>query len=159
VNDRSEPRTGRGWRDVLLRNHRFVLTVFFALWFGFALLGAARAFSLEWDEGVFLQISLQHSRGQALYTDLFLTQPPLMVEMLSLVIRVFGNSVFACRFVMILFGLAANLITYLIARDLFGRPSSHASSPASISTSSSSPRWCRRTCPPSPWPFSPCGPP
>ncbi len=114
-----EERTSVPLFTSFIHNNRIILIVFFTIWFAFESYGAFRAFSLEWDEGVFLQISLQHARGQALYTDLFLTQPPLLVEMLSLLVKVFGNSVFAARSSIIIFGFFTNVATYLIARELF----------------------------------------
>ena len=98
-----------------------VLVVLGTAWFALQAWGAVQAYSLDFDEGVYLQTALQHARGQQLYSELFLSQPPLLFELWSLLIRLFGNQVFPARFTSILFGFAVILITLHLARSLFDR--------------------------------------
>jgi predicted membrane-bound mannosyltransferase len=105
--------------NLLKKNHRVILIIFFILWFFFEILSAGKVFILDYDEGVYLQTALQHAGGQTLYSELFLSQPPLVAEALSLVVRIFGNSVLASRALIILFGFSTVLATYFIAKNLF----------------------------------------
>ncbi len=89
----------------------------------FEIIGIKSTFSFDYDEGVYYQTALQHAHGQRLYSALFLSQPPLLIELLSLLINLFGNSVVLMRSVSITFGLLIVLGTFFVANELFDRSS------------------------------------
>ena len=107
--------------NIKRKNYYYILIVFFILWCFFEFYLAAKAFSLDYDEGVYLQTALQHARGQSLYRELFLSQPPLLVESLTVLIKLFSNNVFIARTFIITFGFLAIITTFLIARELFNK--------------------------------------
>ena len=97
-----------------------ILFIFFIIiWLFFEYYVSENSFSFDYDEGVYLQTAFQHARGQALYKDLFLSQPPLLVEALSLLIKIFGNNVTIARSFIIITGFFTLVCTYLIAKELF----------------------------------------
>jgi len=91
------------------------------LWVFLFFYGIKTCFSFGYDEGVYLQTAFQHSKGQKLYSELFLSQPPLLIELLSLLIRVFGNNQVIARSIIFLFGLLTFIFTFLISKELFNR--------------------------------------
>jgi 4-amino-4-deoxy-L-arabinose transferase-like glycosyltransferase len=99
----------------------YILVPFLVIWFGSQIFLANVVFSLDYDEGVYLLTALVHMNGLSLYKDVFFSQPPLTMELLTLLIRLFGNSVFIARFCMILAGFVVIVSSYLIARELFNK--------------------------------------
>jgi hypothetical protein len=95
------------------------------LYIFFSLYGFNRTFSLGYDAGVYTQTAFQHAHGQRLYSELFVSQPPLLIETLSVVIRIFGINVAATRVVPVVFGLIALFGSFLISRELFGRSAAY----------------------------------
>jgi 4-amino-4-deoxy-L-arabinose transferase-like glycosyltransferase len=71
----------------------FILTL--ALACGLALLN--RSIEFDRDEGFTLIKAWLFGRGASLYSQIWSDQPPMMTILLMLVIKVFGNSLLACR--------------------------------------------------------------
>jgi hypothetical protein len=92
-----------------------------SLYIFFSLYGFNRAFSIGYDPGVYTQTAFQHAHGQRLYKELFVSQPPLLIETLSVVIKVFGVNVAATRVIPVIFGLISLFAAFLISKELFGR--------------------------------------
>jgi len=101
------------------RFYFFFAFISLIFWFFATLYGIRKSFAFGYDEGVYLQTALQHASGQSLYKTLFLSQPPLLIEILSLVIRVFGPNVALTRSVNIFFGTITLVSIFLISRELF----------------------------------------
>jgi 4-amino-4-deoxy-L-arabinose transferase-like glycosyltransferase len=99
----------------------YIIVPFFIIWFGLQIFLAARVFSLDYDEGVYLLTALMHKNGLSLYKDLFVTQPPLTIELLTVLVKLFGNSVLIPRLSIIVSGFLTIMASFLIARDLFDR--------------------------------------
>ena len=99
----------------------FVLTPFLILWFGCQLYLASSVFSFDYDEGVYLLTAVAHGEGLSLYRDVFFSQPPLAMELITSIVRVFGNSVFIARVPMILSGFVVIAASGLIAGEMFNK--------------------------------------
>ena len=115
---------GLPWTPILSglrKHHRLMLVVLLVGWTAVQIVISAVAFSPSDDEGVFLQTALQHARGDSLYDELFLSQPPLLIQSLSLIINLFGASALAARLLIIAFSLLMILGINLLTADLFGR--------------------------------------
>ena len=97
----------------------FILSV--GLYIFFSLYGINKAFFLGYDAGVYTQTAFQHVYGQRLYSELFVSQPPLLIEALSVIIQIFGNNVAATRVLPVFFGLIAITASFLISDELFGK--------------------------------------
>jgi Dolichyl-phosphate-mannose-protein mannosyltransferase len=62
-----------------------------------------QSFELDYDEGLNLIKALLYSQGFSLYTQIWNDQPPIFTVLLSLWFSLFGQSVFAARFLVLLF--------------------------------------------------------
>jgi len=98
-----------------------ILLLVSIFWLFTVFYGINTTFNFGYDEGVYLQTAYQHAKGQKLYQELFLSQPPLLVELLSLVIKITGNGIVIPRLVPIFFSAAVLSTMCLIANELFGR--------------------------------------
>jgi len=97
--------------------HIFALIAWTFLFF----YGIKTIFTFGYDEGVYLQTAFQHAAGQKLYAELFLSQPPFFVELLSLLIKMFGNNQVVARLIILPFGILIFIFTFLIAKELFDK--------------------------------------
>lgn len=76
-------------------------------------------FEFDYDEGFNLIKALLYSQGFSLYTQIWSDQPPLFTVFLSQLFSVFGQSVFAARFLILLFSALLIWCFYqIIHRDL-----------------------------------------
>jgi len=73
----------------------------------------------DWDEGVYLGSARLMLEGEAQYQHVFSSQPPLFLDILTLGLRLFGDTVLAGRAVMVGFGLLTLVFTGSIAWRLF----------------------------------------
>ena len=105
------------------------------LTFWFLLLGAAvlwrlkniDAFGLANDEGAYLMWARLVAEGYPLYTQTYSGAPPLFIEMLALVFKVFGFSIVSGRLVVLAwFVILAGLLAYL-SRQIAGWPGAYIS--------------------------------
>ncbi|WP_445870124.1 ArnT family glycosyltransferase [Candidatus Jordarchaeum sp.] len=97
----------------------FFAIISLAFWAFATFYGIRKSFAFGYDEGVYLQTASQHANGQNLYKPLFLSQPPLLVEILSIVIRMFGPNVTVTRSVNIFFGIIILVSVFFISKELF----------------------------------------
>lgn len=72
-------------------------------------------YSLDYDEGVYLLSARMAVMGNPLFSAVFSSQPPLFLEVLTLVFRLFGDSVAVGRATMIFFSLVSLGATAWIA--------------------------------------------
>ncbi|MBW4634092.1 MAG: glycosyltransferase family 39 protein [Iphinoe sp. HA4291-MV1] len=78
-----------------------------------------QTFELDYDEGLNLIKTLLYSQGFSLYTQIWSDQPPLFTVLLSQWFSLFGQSVFAARFLSVLFSALLLWCFYqIIRRDL-----------------------------------------
>jgi 4-amino-4-deoxy-L-arabinose transferase-like glycosyltransferase len=98
-----------------------ILVLFFVIWFCCQLYLASSVFRLDYDEGVYLLTAVSHGEGLSLYRDVFFSQPPLAMELLTCMVRIFGNSVFMARLPMILSGFVVIAASGLIAGEMFNK--------------------------------------
>ncbi|MEC4816644.1 MAG: glycosyltransferase family 39 protein, partial [Scytonema sp. PMC 1069.18] len=76
-------------------------------------------FEFDYDEGLNLIKTLLYSKGLSLYTQIWNDQPPLFTVILSYWFRVFGQSVVAARFLILLFSATLLWCFYqIVRRDL-----------------------------------------
>lgn len=62
-----------------------------------------KVFQFYFDEGVYLMRAYLHVKGYALYKDVWMDQPPLLVIMISYLFRIFGPSAYIARFLVLTF--------------------------------------------------------
>jgi 4-amino-4-deoxy-L-arabinose transferase-like glycosyltransferase len=75
-----------------------------------------QTFELDYDEGLNLIKALLYSQGFSLYTQIWNDQPPLFTVLLSQWFSLFGRSVFAARFLVMLFSAILLWCFYQIVR-------------------------------------------
>jgi hypothetical protein len=94
----------------------FVLVAFAAsrLWI------AGVASEREYDEGVYLCSARAVAAGEELFTDVFSSQPPAIVETLAVALVTFGDRLFVARTFILAFALLALFAVADIARRLAG---------------------------------------
>lgn len=73
---------------------RIVTALAFAV---FAAWNSLEIYSLDYDEGVYLVSARMHLAGFGLYNDIFHAQPPVYIELLTLVFRIVGDNVLTGR--------------------------------------------------------------
>ncbi|WP_017315311.1 ArnT family glycosyltransferase [Mastigocladopsis repens] len=105
-----------------LKNFLFHLLIIFLI-AGFLLAirfkPITQTFELDYDEGLNLIKTLLYSQGFSLYTQIWNDQPPLFTVLLSQWFTLFGESVFAARFLVMLFSaLLLWCFFQIIRRDL-----------------------------------------
>ncbi len=98
--------SGRGCSCGLSRTAKILpvilaLAVFFACVYMFS--GFGSVFEYDTDEGMNLMRALLHNKGYALYKDIWMDSPPLLVLLLSWLFRIFGASVFIGRSLVLIF--------------------------------------------------------
>ncbi|NJR74430.1 MAG: glycosyltransferase family 39 protein [Scytonema sp. CRU_2_7] len=79
-----------------------------------------QTFELDYDEGLNLIKTLLYSQGFSLYTQIWSDQPPLFTVLLSQWFSLFGQSVFAARFLSVLFSALLLWCFYQIIRRELG---------------------------------------
>jgi 4-amino-4-deoxy-L-arabinose transferase-like glycosyltransferase len=80
-----------------------------------------QSFELDYDEGLNLIKALLYSQEFSLYTQIWNDQPPLFTVLLSLWLSLFGQSVFAARFLVLLFSALLIWCFYQIINRELGR--------------------------------------
>lgn len=114
--DGFQPRGGgSGWLGCTLAT-LFVLAVFAAS--RLALVGIAS--EREYDEGVYLLSARAVAGGEALFTQVFSSQPPAFLESLALVLRATGDSLAHAQLFSLAWALLAMSATAAVARRLAG---------------------------------------
>lgn len=105
-----------------LKNIFFHLLII-SLYIGFvlAIRPVQRAFEFDYDEGLNLMKALLYSKGYSLYTQIWSDQPPLSTVFLSYWLRLFGQSIFAARMLILLFSALLIWSFYQILRSSLGR--------------------------------------
>ena len=76
---------------------------------------------------MYLQTAIQHARGDSLYDELFLSQPPLLIQALAPLLALFGASALAARAFVIASTLLLILGIRLTTTGLFGRAAGRVS--------------------------------
>jgi 4-amino-4-deoxy-L-arabinose transferase-like glycosyltransferase len=113
TNDASSGRTVRGAPLLLLV---VVLAAF--TWNRLSI--AAVPSEREYDEGVYLCSARAVAAGYDLFTDVFSSQPPAIVETLALTLRTFGDNLFVARTFILAFALVSILAVARIASQMAG---------------------------------------
>lgn len=76
----------------------------------------------DWDEGIYAQVGWELFENKTLQTtfndEIWLNKPPLSHGLVALALGFFDRSEVAARMVMVFFGIAQLVITYLLARKL-----------------------------------------
>lgn len=80
-----------------------------------------QTFEFDYDEGLNLMKALLYSKGYSLYTQIWSDQPPLATIFLSYWFKLFGQSVFAARLLILLFSALLIWSFYQILRSSLGR--------------------------------------
>lgn len=119
--------------DFITGSHRIYLFMIAFISFGliFARLGANHL--IPWDEAIYAKIAKNMvQRGE--YIDLYwrrsipwFEKPPLMMWLMSMFMSAFGFISLAARLPSALFGLGAVIMTYLLAKRLFGKMAAYIS--------------------------------
>ena len=102
------------------------LGVFMALSFFLIVLSCThfgKIFEYDPDEGLYLMRAFMHTKGYALYNQIWMDQPPLLVLMLSLLFKIFGPSVFLARVLTLCFSTLLLWALYQIISKKQGIPS------------------------------------
>ena len=73
------------------------------------------------DEGIILQGAERILRGEVPYRDFFTFYTPLSYYWTALRLRVFGNSFFVARAILLVYGGAFSMVIYLVARRVCSR--------------------------------------
>jgi len=93
----------------------FVPAAFFVYLLRFS--GLAEVFQNDPDEGMCLMRAFLHSRGHALYQEVWIDHPPFLFLMLSGVFKIFGPSVFHARVLILMFSsLLAGALFQIISK-------------------------------------------
>lgn len=72
----------------------------------------------DYDEGTYLLIARLINHGYLPYRDIFAVHPPFYYYLLSLWLRVFGDSYVAGRMLSVLFGLLSLIVAYYIGKEI-----------------------------------------
>jgi hypothetical protein len=101
-----------------------ILLLCIALLASFAIVwqtGINSGYSHDYDEGVYLTSARMVAAGQPLFSSVFSSQPPVLVEMLALTFRLFGETVVTGRELIIFFSLITLGSVALIAAHWVNR--------------------------------------
>jgi 4-amino-4-deoxy-L-arabinose transferase-like glycosyltransferase len=101
-----------------------ILLLSIALLVSFAIVwqtGINSGYSRDYDEGVYLTSARMVAAGHPLFSSVFSSQPPVLVEMLALTFRLFGETVVTGRELIIFFSLITLLSVALIATHWVNR--------------------------------------
>jgi hypothetical protein len=83
--------------------------------------GINSGYSRDYDEGVYLTSARMVANGHTLFSSVFSSQPPVLVEMLALTFHLFGETVVAGREMIIFFSLITLASVALIAAHWINR--------------------------------------
>ena len=72
------------------------------------------------DEQTYHAMASLVAQGATPYRDFFMSQPPLQVYLLSVIISIFGFSIFALKMIPLLSILGSGVLLFLTARDRYG---------------------------------------
>jgi hypothetical protein len=95
-----------------------------ALLASFALIsqaGIGSGYSRDYDEGVYLMSARMVAAGHPLFSSVFSSQPPALVEMLALNFRLFGETIVIGRELILFFSLITLALVAVIAAPLISR--------------------------------------
>jgi len=99
--------------------HLLIVSLYIS--FVLAIRPVQQTFEFDYDEGLNLIKALLYSRGYSLYTEIWSDQPPLSTVLLSYWMRLFGQSVFAARLLILLFSALLIWSFYQILRNSLGK--------------------------------------
>lgn len=106
------------WKNILFQ------LLIIALFVGIVLLirfqPITQTFEFDYDEGFNLMKAFLYSKGFALYTQIWNDQPPIFTVLLSHWLNIFGNSIFAARFLTLVFSALLIWCFYQIIRLTLG---------------------------------------
>jgi 4-amino-4-deoxy-L-arabinose transferase-like glycosyltransferase len=83
--------------------------------------GIGIGYSRDYDEGVYLMSARMVAAGHPLFSSVFSSQPPALVEMLAINFRFFGESIVLGRELILLFTLITLALVAMIAAHLISR--------------------------------------
>jgi hypothetical protein len=109
--------TGRVRRYAILLLSIALLASFAIVWQA----GINSGYSRDYDEGVYLTSARMVAAGHPLFSSVFSSQPPVLVEMLALTFRLFGETVVTGRELIIFFSLITLGSVALIAAHWVNR--------------------------------------
>ncbi|MGB9760010.1 MAG: FtsX-like permease family protein [Thermoproteota archaeon] len=97
---------------------KFLLIVLLLLYAYTRLHNLNGRFSYDYDEGVYLQTAKQFINGYQLYSQVFLSQPPLFIYFISFFFLILGENVYAGRVAIAFFSIIGGIITFFISKEL-----------------------------------------
>lgn len=101
--------------------HLIVMSLFVGFVIAIRLKPITRTLEFDYDEGLNLIKALLYSEGFSLYKEIWSDQPPFLTVLLSHWFSLFGQSIFAARFLIVLFSALLIWSFYQIVHNSLGR--------------------------------------